>query len=408
MTLNDTSPAAYTDHPVVDRVIPTTTRREAPSARILAERRRKRAQAVGAIVGKTGRILATSVVFVLAVLAAVLTWDYYVTTPWTRDGRVRVQVASVAPQVSGQIVKVNVTDNQFVHKGDVLYVIDPVNFQNALDQARAQLEAKTADMQVKKLQSQRRQALSDLSTSVEEKQLMAGAATQADGAFQTAQAQVQLASINLGRTEVRSPVNGYVTNLLMRVGDYAHEGVTDLSVIDTDSYWIDGYFEETKMPYVCVGDLAEAHLLGYDDLVQGRVETITRGISVSNASPSTQGLPNVDPVYTWVRLAQRVPVRIKVTHVPPGIPLVSGLTATVSIEQPHTKVSNGFLARLQQAGDLFADRWHGVHAKPSCLTGTSSSVPADADPAPQAIKGTGSSDQALRAPSSKPSLHALN
>src|SRR5260221_2676525 len=93
----------------------------------------------------------------------------------------------------------------------------------------------------------------------------------------------------------------------MRVGDYAHAGTTNISVIDADSYWIDGYFEETKMAHVCVGDRAEAALMGYRDPIVGRVETVTRGISVSNAAPSTQGLPSVDPVYTWVRLAEPVP-----------------------------------------------------------------------------------------------------
>ena len=124
------------------------------------------------------------------------------------------------------------------------------------------------------------------------------------------------ADINLKRTQVRSPVNGYVTNLLMRVGDYAHVGTTNISVIDADSYWVDGYFEETKMAQICVGDRAEAVLMGYRDPIVGRVESVTRGVSVSNAAPGTQGLPNVDPVYTWVRLAQRVPIRIKITDVP--------------------------------------------------------------------------------------------
>jgi multidrug resistance efflux pump len=243
-----------------------------------------------------GRVAATVAIFAVALLSASVIWDYYVTSPWTRDGRIRVQVASIAPQVSGQITRVNVVDNQYVHKGDVLYVIDPFDFRNALDQSRAQLLVKAADLQVKQVRARRREALSNLAVTVEEKQLMAGSAAQAEGAFQAAQAQVSQAEINLDRTEVRSPVNGYVTNLLMRVGDYAHAGITNLSVIDSDSYWIDGYFEETKMAHICVGDVAEARLLGYDDPVVGRIESITRGISVSDASPSTQGLPNVDPV----------------------------------------------------------------------------------------------------------------
>jgi multidrug resistance efflux pump len=130
---------------------------------------------------------------------------------------------------------------------------------------------------------------------------------------------------------VRSPVNGIVTNLLLREGDYARQGATNVSIIDEDSYWVDGYFEETKLARLCVGDRAEARLMGYSAPIIGHIATVTRGISVSNAAASTQGLPNVDPVYTWVRLAQRVPVRIAIDNVPPGVPLVSGLTATVTI-----------------------------------------------------------------------------
>jgi multidrug resistance efflux pump len=148
------------------------------------------------------------------------------------------------------------------------------------------------------------------------------------------------AEINLGRTQVRSPVNGYVTNLLMRVGDYAHQGGTNISVIDTDSYWIDGYFEETKMARVCIGDRVEAKLMGYSQPILGHVATVTRGIGVSDAAAGVQGLPNVDPVYTWVRLAQRVPVRVAIDSVPPGIPLVSGLTATVTITDPPARWPN--------------------------------------------------------------------
>lgn len=120
-------------------------------------------------------------------------------------------------------------------------------------------------------------------------------------------------------------------------------GTNNISVIDADSYWIDGYFEETKMAHVCIGDRAEAALMGYRDPIVGRIETVTRGISVSNATPSTQGLPNVDPVYTWVRLAQRVPVRIKITDVPAGIPLVSGMTATVTIRGSEARESGSTL-----------------------------------------------------------------
>jgi RND family efflux transporter MFP subunit len=311
---------------------------------------------------------ATLLTLVLAVLAALVIWDSYVTAPWTRDGSVRVQVASIAPQVSGQITEVRVVDNQYVHQGDVLYVIDPFDFQVALDTGKAQLRQKAADLQVKRVQAERRMHLSDLATTPEQQQQYVGNATQAEAAFDAAQQQVAQADINLQRTQVRSPVNGYVTNLLMRVGDYVHAGTTNISVIDADSYWIDGYFEETKMAHVCVGDRAEAELMGYRDPIVGQVQTVTRGISVSNAAPSTQGLPNVDPVYTWVRLAQRVPVRIRITDVPAGVPLVSGMTATVTIRGAEARESGGWLRqRFASLADHLVDIVHGPRPSPGCV-----------------------------------------
>jgi RND family efflux transporter MFP subunit len=279
-----------------------------------------------------------------------------------------VQVASIAPQVSGQITEVRVVDNQYVHQGEVLYVIDPFDFQVALDTGKAQLRQNAADLQVKRMQAERRMHLSDLATTPEQQQLYVGNATQAEAAFDAAQQQVAQADINLKRTQVRSPVNGYVTNLLMRVGDYAHAGTTNISVIDVDSYWIDGYFEETKMAHVCVGDRAEAALMGYRDPIVGRVQTVTRGISVSNAAPSTQGLPNVDPVYTWVRLAQRVPVRIRITDVPAGIPLVSGMTATVTIRGAEARESGGSLRqRFASVAGHLVDIVRGPQPSPDCV-----------------------------------------
>jgi RND family efflux transporter MFP subunit len=292
---------------------------------------KRRTQSLIRLGGRLFKLLFTACVLSVAALAALLVWDYYVAAPWTRDGRVRVQVASVAPQVSGQITEVRVVDNQFVRKGDVLYVIDRFDFQNALDQAKTQVTMKAADLQVKSVQAERRQHLTDLATTAEEQQQYVGNATQAEAAFKSAQASQAMAEINLGRTRVTSPVNGFITNFQMRVGDYAHAGTADLSIIDADSYWVDGYFEETKMAQVCVGDRAEAQLMGYARPILGVVDSVTRGIAVSDAAASTQGLPNVDPVYTWVRLAQRVPVRIRITDVPPGVPLVSGMTATVSV-----------------------------------------------------------------------------
>jgi len=330
----------------------------------------------------------TLAIALIAVVMALVTWDYYVTAPWTRDGRVRVQVASVAPQVSGQITELRVGDDQYVHKGDVLYVIDPFDFEVASSVAKAQAQQRAADLQVKEVQSERRQRLSDLATTPEQQQVFAGSAVQAKAAFEAAQQQEAQAEINLRRTQVRSPVNGYVTNLQMRVGDYAHEGGVNISIIDTDSYWIDGYFEETKLARVCIGDRIEAKLMGYAQPILGHVVSVTRGIGVSDAAAGTQGLPNVNPVFTWVRLAQRVPVRIAIDQVPPGIPLVSGLSATVTIKDEAVDAptqSSSWLGRaVGQVETRLSDVLNGPPARSGCIPATTTeratpaSLPIDA------------------------------
>ncbi|GEP55847.1 HlyD family efflux transporter periplasmic adaptor subunit [Reyranella soli] len=320
------------------------------------------------------RRLATLAIMAVAGVVALVTWDYYVTAPWTRDGRVRVQVASVAPQISGQITERRVVDNQFVHKGDVLYVIEPFDFEVTVRTNKAILEQKAADLQVKQVQSDRRQHLSNIATTPEEQQVFAGTALQAKAAFDAAQQQLAQAEINLRRTQIRSPVNGYVTNLLIGIGDYAQQGSVIVSVIDSDSYWIDGYFEETKMARVCIGDRVEAKLMGYAQPIVGHVATVTRGIGVANAASGVQGLPNVDPVYTWVRLAQRVPVRIAIDRVPPGVPLVAGMTATVTVRKPAEGRSgqdgSGPGAVLAGLKARLADVFDGPPAKPECIKAT--------------------------------------
>lgn len=321
-----------------------------------------------------GKRLATLIMALAAVVVACLTWQYYVNAPWTRNGSVRVQVANVAPQVSGKIVELRVTDNQLVRKGDVLYVIDPFDFDVATRVAKAVLDQRAADLEVKQTEATRRMRLSNLATTPEEQQIYAGNAAQAKAAYEAASHQLAQAQLNLTRTTVVSPVDGYVTNLLLRAGDYAVTGASNVTVIDSHSFWIDGYFEETKMARVCVGDRVEAQLMGYAQPILGHVSTVTRGVSVSNASVGTQGLPNVDPIYTWVRLAQRVPVRIAIDSVPSGVPLVSGMTATVTIRQPSTSTPADRFASIREnivnpiialLGDGPAPRLDCVKAAPS-------------------------------------------
>src|SRR5246127_576484 len=277
------------------------------------------------------RFALTLVLCAFAAFAIVGLWEHYMVAPWTRDGQVRAQVADIAPQVSGQIVKLSVEDNQFVHKGDLLYMIDQGDYKVALDLAKADVASKAADLEVKNNENERRRKLTDLAASVEEKQVYEGSYSVAQAAYQTALANLEQAQLNMRRTEVRSTVNGFVTNLLLRVGDYANRGSPNIAIVDSDSYWVAGFFEGTRLGGFKVGDAAEVEFMGFKEKLTGHVESITRGISAPNATVSTQGLPSVEAVYTWVRLAQRIPVRIKIDSVAPTIKLAAGFTATAIV-----------------------------------------------------------------------------
>ncbi|MEW9274025.1 efflux RND transporter periplasmic adaptor subunit [Gluconobacter oxydans] len=277
------------------------------------------------------RLTITLCILMVAALVVVILWDYYTASPWTRNGQVRAQVANIAPRVSGQILDVRVKDNQFVHKGDVLYVIDPFDFKVALDTAKARVAERKADLEFRVVQAQWRKAIPGTAVSVEEKRQYEALSQQMEAQYDAAQAAERQAAINLERTEVRSSIDGIVTNLIMRPGDFATAGVVNIHIIDTSSYWVDGYFEETKVHDLDEGDLVRMDLMGYHDPLFGHVESITRGIASNNALVNKQGLPEVDPVYTWVRLAQRIPVRVKIDKIPDDLTLAAGMTATVTV-----------------------------------------------------------------------------
>ena len=273
----------------------------------------------------------TALILGCAVIAGVVIWNHYVTGPWTRDGQVLANVVNIAPEVSGRIIKLNVIDNQTVHRGDVLYEIDPVDYQVNVATAQANVNSKLADLKLKRAEQTRRQNLTDLSTSQEELQTYSSGAEVAAAAYASALASLSQAHINLDRTHVLSPVNGYVTNLLLREGDYATTGARNITVLDSDSFWVAGYFEEVKLSGIHVGDPAMVALMGFRAPIRGHVESIARGIDTPNTDPGQLGLATVSPVFTWVRLAQRIPVRIHIDQVPDNVHLAAGMTATVSV-----------------------------------------------------------------------------
>ena len=292
-------------------------------------------------------VLITLIAVALAVVAGQALWEVYMSAPWTRDGTVRAYVVTMAPQIAGLIVKLPVADNQFVHKGDLLVVIDPTDFKIAVDLAGAAVENAQVTAQNQQREAHRRQELTQLSVTKEEKQTFESNAIAAQATYQQAVANLNQARVNLQRTEIPSPVNGYVTNLLAQLGDYATVGKNLISLVDADSFWVDGYFEETNIDRIHVGDPATVKLMGYQQVVRGHVNSIARAIDVPNAQPNDLGLATVNPIFTWVRLAQRIPVRVHIDHVPKGVILSAGMTATVQIDPrpnspPSTRGSWGW------------------------------------------------------------------
>ena len=283
-------------------------------------------------------LITLGTVAVAAVLAWT-TWQTYMGAPWTRDGTVRAYVVTMAPEVAGRIIKLPVADNQFVHKGDELFEIDPADYRIALEQAEAQAQRDGAALDYARANENRKASLTKEGwTSTDIYQQTTSTLRQSEAIVALDKAAIAKAQLDLRRTVIRSPVNGYVTNLLARLGDYATVGQRLISVVDADSFWVDGYFEETSLGRIHDGDPTTVKLMGYSQLVRGHVDSVARGINVPNAQPNQAGLASINPIFTWVRLAQRVPVRIHIDQVPHGVRLVAGMTATVQID-PHTRAS---------------------------------------------------------------------
>ncbi|TCW82731.1 efflux transporter periplasmic adaptor subunit [Burkholderia sp. SRS-46] len=279
------------------------------------------------------RSLLTLATVGLAIALVAALWRAYVLAPWTRDGRVSAHVVRIAPEVSGTVIEVAVVDNQRVSKGDVLYRIDPQRFALAVEQAEAQVASSAETVRQKQDEARRRTGLDEL-VPKEDIQRSGRAVSIAQADHRKALAALDVAKLDLARATLRAPVDGYVTQLRLRHGDYAVAGRPDISVLDAHSFWITGYFEETKLRRIASGAPAQIKLMGFDPLLSGHVTSIGRGIADENGALDDLGLPTVNPTFSWVRLAQRIPVRIELDHVPASVLLAAGMTCSVEIGEP--------------------------------------------------------------------------
>lgn len=276
------------------------------------------------------RTALTAVVLATILLAIRALWIRYQVEPLTRDGRVRADIIAIAPDVSGLVTEVRVRDNQLVRQGDILFVIDRPRYKYALDQAEANVGNQRVALAEAAREDRRNRAIQDV-VALETTEQGGAHAAQLRMALAQAVAARDLARLNLERTLVRAPVDGMTSNLTLEPGTYLTAGKPALALVYLGSLRVEGYFEETKLPAIHVGDPASIHLMGIADEITGHVGSIAAGIEDRERTGDDSRLANINPAFTWVRLAQRIPVRIEIDHVPPNVRLVPGLTATVEV-----------------------------------------------------------------------------
>lgn len=279
------------------------------------------------------RVAVTLCLVVVAVFAGWKLWQYYMLTPWTRDAKIRADVVIIAPDVSGWVRELKVRDNQPVKAGELLMSIDRDRFEAALEQANAVAETRQHQLRLREHEASRRAALGPQAISAELRENAQINAAVARGELREAQAQVKVAEINLARSQVKAPRDGHITNLRLAEGNYVNAGQPVMALIDDSTFYVQAYFEETKLPRIRVGDPVKVWLMSAGEPMQGHVESISRGITDSNTNPDSQLLAEVEPTFNWVRLAQRIPVRIKLDQVPDGMTLSAGMTASVQVHE---------------------------------------------------------------------------
>ena len=300
---------------------------------------------------RIARLIPSLAILALACAGAYELWTIYMYSPWTRDAKVRADVVTIVPEVAGYVTELHVRDDQFVHKGDVLLEIDPADYRIALDRAQATTQQAEAALDYARQDERRKAILAPVGTiSQDVYQKTTSTLHQSEAAIAEDEAAVAKAKLDLSRTVIRAPVNGFVTNLTLDVGQYASVGVKTMALIDSDSYRIEGYFEETKIPLIKPGQPVEIRLLSGAPALRGHVESISRGITDRDNPDGPELLANANPTFEWVRLAQRIPVRIHIDEVPDGVLVSSGMTCTVCIATPPREWAIiGLLRELRSA-----------------------------------------------------------
>jgi len=309
------------------------------------------------VIKTLARVIATLLILAAGCVGAYELWTYYMLSPWTRDARVRADVVTIAPDIAGFVNDLRVKDNQTVRKGDILFIIDQERYKRDLAAAEANVAARKAEMLMRQSEADRRAKLTTLSISTEARENAQHVAAAATAAYQQAVADRSTASLNLERTVVRAPVNGFVTNLTLVIGQYAAVGTKLIALIDSDSYRVDGYFEETKIPVIKPGARVEIHLMSGGPALQGHVESISRGITDRDNPNGPELLANVTPTFEWVRLAQRIPARIHIDDVPDNVRISAGMTCTVVVAAPTrewaiTSLFRNAFARPAPTGEI--------------------------------------------------------
>ena len=278
---------------------------------------------------KLGPKALTLATVLLALVAARQLWIYYQVEPWTPDGRVRANVVAIAPDVSGLVTEIPVRHDEFVKKGQLLFQIDRERYALALRQAEDNLAAQRVRLEELRRENARNLALGEL-VAKEQREQSATRVQEAEAALAQAVTARNLAALNLERTRVLAPSDGVLSDLNLQVGDYALAGKSVMALIRDGSVWVEGYFEETKLAHIRIGQPARIKLMGDDRVLKGRVYSIVAGIEDRDRAVGASLLPNVNPTFSWVRLAQRVPVRVALDN-PRDPALVVGRTATVTV-----------------------------------------------------------------------------